>query len=70
MEGAGWWSERKKRLLAVSPAPVVPDHDKIKAHLDQRLAHMREAMATMMSALGYLGTGVVIGAYAPQIWHL
>ena len=31
---------------------------------------MREAVATLMSTLGYLGTAVVVVAYAPQIWHL
>ena len=24
----------------------------------------------MQSVIGYVGTGLVIGAYAPQIWHL
>src|ERR671912_358180 len=27
-------------------------------------------MATLMSTLGYLGTVIVVVAYAPQIWHL
>jgi uncharacterized protein with PQ loop repeat len=27
-------------------------------------------MANLMSVIGYIGTGLVIGAYAPQIWHL
>jgi uncharacterized protein with PQ loop repeat len=27
-------------------------------------------MEQLMSFIGYLGTGLVIGAYAPQIWHL
>ena len=27
-------------------------------------------MANLQSVVGYLGTGLVIGAYAPQIWHL
>ena len=27
-------------------------------------------MANYLSIIGYVGTGIVIGAYAPQIWHL
>src|SRR5262245_51532583 len=27
-------------------------------------------MANLLSIIGYVGTGIVIGAYAPQIWHL
>ena len=27
-------------------------------------------MENLLSVIGYIGTGVVIGAYAPQIWHL
>jgi hypothetical protein len=27
-------------------------------------------MANWLSIIGYVGTGLVIGAYAPQIWHL
>jgi uncharacterized protein with PQ loop repeat len=27
-------------------------------------------MANLLSVIGYVGTGLVIGAYAPQIWHL
>ena len=27
-------------------------------------------MESWLSVIGYLGTGLVIGAYAPQIWHL
>ena len=27
-------------------------------------------MANFLSMIGYIGTGLVIGAYAPQIWHL
>jgi uncharacterized protein with PQ loop repeat len=27
-------------------------------------------MANSLSVIGYVGTGLVIGAYAPQIWHL
>ena len=27
-------------------------------------------MANFLSMIGYIGTGIVIGAYAPQIWHL
>ena len=27
-------------------------------------------MENLLSVIGYIGTGLVIGAYAPQIWHL
>ncbi|MGH8733867.1 MAG: PQ-loop domain-containing transporter, partial [Burkholderiales bacterium] len=27
-------------------------------------------MANLLSMIGYIGTGIVIGAYAPQISHL
>ena len=27
-------------------------------------------MANLLSVIGYVGTGLVIGAYFPQIWHL
>src|ERR687896_1882643 len=27
-------------------------------------------MADLLSVIGYIGTALVIGAYAPQIWHL
>lgn len=27
-------------------------------------------MENLLSVIGYMGTGLVIGAYAPQIWHL
>ena len=27
-------------------------------------------MANWLSVIGYVGTGIVIGAYGPQIWHL
>ena len=27
-------------------------------------------MANLQSVIGYVGTALVIGAYAPQIWHL
>ena len=27
-------------------------------------------MANLLPMIGYIGTGLVIGAYAPQIWHL
>ena len=27
-------------------------------------------MANLLSMIGYIGTALVIGAYAPQIWHL
>ena len=27
-------------------------------------------MEYLLSVIGYIGTGLVIGAYAPQIWHL
>ena len=29
-----------------------------------------EGMANLLSVIGYIGTGLVIGAYAPQISHL
>ena len=30
----------------------------------------REGMENFLFVIGYMGTGLVIGAYAPQIWHL
>jgi uncharacterized protein with PQ loop repeat len=27
-------------------------------------------MENLLSVIGYIGTGLVIGAYVPQIWHL
>ena len=31
---------------------------------------MRVKMENMTPLIGYIGTGVVIAAYVPQIWHL
>ena len=30
----------------------------------------RASMENLLPVIGYVGTGIVIGAYVPQIWHL
>jgi hypothetical protein len=60
---------RFRAMVVVQPIPPMLPGDARNASFVSS-ATGAKGMENLLSVIGYIGTGLVIGAYAPQIWHL